>query len=197
MKHNLFFVTTIVVIVLASSCGAAPKGQYYVPETASPTAKQEGLPETAVVNLRQSPYVTNAFKTPQNVGIGGLDDFYAKTRGKVQHIAIVSGNSLDVLKTFVVKGWTPIVMIKLQGRSPEILPMSGYNDRSGEITLQNPVNFGERRLSYKNFKTFWSTGSANKCVLITAQQLTETDVLNVLKEYLPTNALEDITVRSR
>ena len=78
-------VASIVFIVLAVGCGPPPKGQYYIPETAptavtKATSPQSGqteasLPEAAAVNLRELPYVRNAFKDPQSVGRGGLDDF--------------------------------------------------------------------------------------------------------------------------
>ena len=207
-SHSIVCVCVALIfsIVFLAGCGTS-KGEYYIPETASTAATQAtsaqsgemetSLPETATVNLRELPYVRNAFKEPQSVGRGGLDDFYASTRGKVQHIAIISGNSLDVLKAFVAKGWTPIVVVQLQGRSPEILSMSAYNDRSSEIVLQNPVSSGERRVSYKDFETYWSTGSRQKCVLITPQQLTEANVRQVLESYLPAAAFQGISVRSR
>ena len=200
-------VASIFSIVFLGGCGVASKGQYYVPETASTAAakaasEQSGhgavsLPEAAAVNLRELPYVRNAFKEPQSVNRGGLDDFYASTRGKVQHIAIISGNSVNVLKAFIAKGWAPIVMVQLQGRKPEILPMSAYNDRSSEIFLQNPVNLSERRVSYKDFETYWSASSRNKCLLITPQQLTEANVRQVLERYLPAETFQEISVRSR
>ena len=71
-------------------------------------------------------------------------------------------------------------MIQFQGRTPEILPVSDYNDQLGEVYLQNPTNFSKRRLTYEEFKTAWSKNSQSKCVLITPQKLTETDLQNVL-----------------
>ncbi len=200
-------VASLIFLVLAISCGPAPKGQYHVPETAIAAAAKtmpepsmqtaENLPESAAVNLRQMPYVRNLFKQPLRIDRGGLDDFYGTTRGKVQHIAIISNASLDVLKAFVAEGWAPIVVVQLQGRSPEILPLSAYDDRSSEVILQNPVNLGERRVSYKNFEMYGAASSRNKCVLITPQRLMDTDVWKVLRRYLPTEAFQQIRVRSR
>ena len=200
-------VLLLVFLVLAINCGPAPKGQYHVPETAVAAAAKaapersmqtpEKLPEAAAINLREMPYVRNIFKQPLRIDRGGLDDFYATTRGKVQHIAIISNASLDVLKAFIARGWAPIVVVRLQGRSPEILPVSAYDDRSSEVILQSPVNLGERRVSYKDFEMFGTGSSRNKCVLITPQFLTETDVWRVLASYLPTQAFQQIRVRSR
>ena len=157
-------VTLLVVVVLVVSCGPPPIGQYHVPEIASAAPTEttpaqlmntdESLPEAAAINLREMPYVRNIFKEPLRMGRGGLDDFYATTRGKVQHIAIISKTSLDVLKAFTAKGWGPIVWVQLQGRRPEILMLSAYDDRSNEVILQNPVNLGERRVSYKDFEMY-------------------------------------------
>lgn len=200
-------VASILLIVLAVSCGPPPKGQYYIPETVPATATgrtsaqsgqtEASLPEAAAVNLRELPYVRNAFKEPRNIGRGGLDGFYAATRGKVQHIAIISGGSIDVLKAFVARGWSPIIVVQLQGRSPETLPISAYDDRSSEIFLQNPVNFGARRVNYKDFEMYWVGSSGKRCILITPQQLTEANVRQVLGKYLPAEAFQRISVRSR
>ena len=194
-------------LVLVISCGPPPTGQYHVPETAIAAAaktvpEQSGqttknLPEAAAINLREMPYIRNIFKQPLRIDRGGLDDFYATTRGKVQHIAIISNASLDVLKAFIVRGWAPIVVVRLQGRSPEILPVSAYDDRSSEVILQNPVNLGERRVSYKDFEMFGTASSRNKCILITPQFLTETDVWSVLRSYLPAGTFQQVRVRSR
>ena len=201
-------VASLVFVLLAINCGPPPQGQYHVPETVLAAAErntrpqsgqsQASLPESATVQLQKLPYVRNAFKEPPRVGSrGGLDDFYATTRGTVQHLAIISNGSLDVLKAFIAKGWPPIVMIQFQGRSPEILTLSDYNDQLGQISLQDPTNLTKRRLNYADFETTWSKSSRNKCVLITPQQLTEIDVQNVLGRYLPTEAFQQISVRSR
>lgn len=200
-------VTLFVCVVLVIGCGPAPKGQYHVPETALAAAAKtapeqsmetgERLPDAASVDVRELPYVRNVFKESPRISQGGLDDFYATTRGTTQHIAIVSNISFDVLKAFIVEGWVPIVMVPLQGRSPEILPLSAYNDSVREAFLQNPVDFGERRVSYKDFEVYWAASSRNKCVLITPQLLTEASVREMLGKYLPAEAFQRIRVRSR
>ena len=199
-------VASLIFVVLVIGCGPAPKGQYHIPETAIAATKtaseqsmetEERLPEAASVDVRELPYVRNVFKESPRISQGGLDDFYATTRGTTQHIAIVSNISFDVLKAFIAEGWVPIVMVPLQGRSPEILPLSAYNDPVREVFLQNPVDFGERRVSYKDFEVYWAASSRNKCVLITPQLLTEASVREVLGEYLPAEAFQRIRVRSR
>ncbi|MCY3721953.1 MAG: hypothetical protein OXG97_07000 [Candidatus Poribacteria bacterium] len=201
-------VVSLVFVLLAISCGPPPQGQYHVPETALAAAErntrppseqsQVSLPASATVQLQRLPYVRNAFKEPPRVGSrGGLDDFYATTRSSVQNLAIISNCSLDVLKAFIAKGWPPIVMIQFQGRSPEIVILSDYNDQLSEMSLQNPTNLSKRRLNYTDFEASWSKSSRNKCALITPQQLSEMDVQNVLGRYLPTEAFQGIGVRSR
>ncbi len=201
-------VASLVFALLALNCGPPPQGQYHVPETAIAAAERNtrqgsggsevSLPDSATVQLQRLPYVRNAFKEPPRVGSrGGLDDFYATTRGRVQNVAIISNCSLDVLKAFVAKGWPPIVMIQFQGRTPEIVILSDYNDQLREMSLQNPTSLNKRRLSYTDFEASWSKSSRNKCALITPQQLSETDVQNVLGRYLPTDAFQGIGVRSR
>ena len=201
-------VASLVFVLLAISCGPPPQGQYHVPETALAAAErntrppsgqsQATLPESATVQLQKMPYVRNAFKQPPRVGSrGGLDDFYAMTRSRVQNLAIISNCSLDVLKAFLAKGWSPIVMIQFQGRTPEIVILSDYNDQLGEVSLQNPTSLNKRRLNYTDFEASWSKVSRNKCVLITPQQLSDIDVQNTLGRYLPTEAFQGIGVRSR
>lgn len=201
-------VALLVFALLAINCGPPPQGQYHVPETAlaaaerntsPPSGQSQGsLPESATIQLQKMPYVRNAFKEPPRVGSrGALDDFYATTRSRVQNLAIISNCSLDVLKAFVAKGWPPIVMIQFQGRTPEIVILSDYNDQLSEMSLQNPMSLNKRRLSYADFEVSWSKISRNKCVLITPQQLSDIDVQNVLGKYLPTEAFQGIGVRSR
>ena len=197
----------LVFALLAIHCTPSQQGQLEVPETAMQAAErtttsqstesQASLPESAAVRLQEQPYLRNAFKEPVRASRSGLDDFFAKTRGTVQHAAVVSGGSLEVLKAFIAKGWAPIVMIQFQGRTPEILPMSDYNDQLSEVSLQNPTNLSKRRLTYEEFKTAWSKNSQNKCVLITPQKLTETALQNVLGKYLPAEASQQVTIRSR
>jgi hypothetical protein len=202
-------VASLVFLLLAISCGPPPQGQYYVPESAitaaektmSPQSTEKNgasLPESATVQLERMPYIRNAFKERVRVSSrGGLDDFHASSRAQVQHSAIVSNCSFDVLKAFIAKGWAPIVMVEFQGRTPEILPMSHYNEQLGEVLLENPSNRNKRRLTYKDFEMSWSRISRNKCVLITPQQLREMDVQKVLGRYLPKEAFQQISVQSR
>ncbi len=198
--------------LLAINCGPPPQGQYHVPETAvkaaeknvtsqSTTGNQSSLPESATVCLAEQPYLRNTFKNaftePLPASKTGLDDLFARTRGKVQHAAIVSSASFDVLKAFIAEGWAPIVMIQFQGRAPEILPVSDYNDQLSEVSLQNPTSLNKRRLTYTEFEATWSKNSRNKFVLITAQRLTEVDLEKVLGRYLPAEVFQQVTIRSR
>ncbi len=201
-------VAVLVFALLAIHCGPPPQGQYHVPETALAAAerdtkpqsgqRQATLPDSATIQLQRLPYVRNAFKASPRVGSrGGLDDFYATTRGTVQHVAVISNCSLDILKAFVAQGWPPIVMVQLQGRSPEIVSLPDYNDPLGEISLQNPNSSTKRRLRYTDFEAAWRKASRNKCVLITPQRLSDIDVQKVLGKYLPTEAFQGVSVRSR
>ena len=138
-------VASLVFALLAINCGPPPQGQFHVPETAIAAAEKNvtqqakrnqavSLPENAVVHLRERPYVRNAFRESPNANSrGGLDDFYARTRGKVQHAAIISNCSLDVLKAFIAKGWVPIVRIQFSQGNSEILPLARYSDHSSEV----------------------------------------------------------------
>ena len=191
-------VALLVFGLLAINCATPPQGQYQVPETAMQAAENQGsLPESATVRLQEQPYLRNAFKEPIPASRSGLDDLFARTRGTVQHAAVVSGGSFDVLKAFVANGWAPIVMIQFQGRTPEILPISDYNDQLSEVSLQNPTNLSKRRLTYEEFEAAWRKNSQNKCVLITPQQLTEADLEKALVRYLPAEAFQQVSIRSR
>ena len=201
-------VASLVFVLLSINCGPAPKGQYYVPESAiaaaekniTPESKQNqpSLPENAFVRLQERPYVGNAFKEPPNAHTrGGLDDFYAKTRGTAQHAAIISNCSFDVLKAFIANGWVPIVKIEFSRGRPEILPLTRYSDAISEVYFQNPVSFSERRLSYKDFEASWATSSRNKCVVITPQQFSDSDLEKLLGKSLPKEAFQQISMRSR
>lgn len=202
-------IAAFVFMFLSISCGPPPQGQYYVPESAIAAAEKTtpppsmqnsdaSLPESVTLQIEKMPYIRNAFKERVRVSSrGGLADFHASTRRKVQHSAIVSNCSFDILKAFIAKGWAPIVMIQFQGRSPEILPLTHYNEKLGEIIFENPSNRNKRRLTYKDFEASWSKISQNKCVLITPQQLTDIDIQKVLGRYLPQEKFQEISVQSR
>ena len=201
-------VASFVFVLLAINCGPPPQGQYHIPETALAAAQQTktttqssqsqtNLPESATIQLEKMPYLRNAFKERVRVSSrGGLDDFHARTRRQVQHSAVIANCSFDILKAFIAKGWAPIVMVEFQGRTPEILPMSQYNNQLGEVYLENPSNLNKRRLTYKDFEASWSKISRNKCILITPQKLSELDVQKALGNYLPEAAFQEISVRS-
>ena len=202
-------VAFLVFLLLSINCGAPPQSQYHVPESAITAAEKAtrpqstqtsgaSLPESATVQLEKMPYLRNAFKGVVRVSSrGGLNDFHASSRAQVQHSAVISNCSFDVLKAFIAKGWAPIVMIEFQGRTPEILPLTHYNENLGEVLFENPSNLNKRRLTYKDFEMSWSRISRNKCVLITPQRLTEMDIQKVLGSYLPTEAFQQISVQSR
>lgn len=202
-------IASLVFALLAINCGPPPQGQYPVPESAlaaaerATTTTQSGqteakLPESAIVQLEKQPYLRNAFKGRARVSSrGGLDDFHATTRQQVQHSAVIANCSFDILKAFIAKGWAPIVMVEIQERTPEILPISQYNNRSGEVYLENPSNLNKRRLTYKDFEASWSRISRNKCILITPRKLSELDVRKALANYLPEAAFQEVSVRSR
>ncbi len=202
-------VAFLVFVLLSINCGPPPQGQYHVPESAITAAEKTmrpqstqnsgaSLPESATVQLEKMAYLRNAFKGRVRVSSrGGLNDFHASSRAQVQHSAVISNCSFDVLKAFIAKGWAPIVMIEFQGRTPEILPLTHYNEQLGEVLFENPSNLNKRRLTYKDFEQSWSRISRNKCVLITPQRLTEMDIQKVLGNYLPTEAFQQISVQSR
>ena len=202
-------VASFVFVLLAINCGPPPQGQYHIPESALAAAErtttttqasqtQTNLPESATIQLEKLPYLRNAFKERVRVSSrGGLDDFHAMTRQQIQHSAVVANCSFDILKAFIAKGWAPIVMVEFQGRTPEILPMSQYNNQLGEVYLENPSNLNKRRLTYTDFEASWSRISRKKCILITPRKLSELDVRKALGDYLPEAAFQEISVQSR
>ncbi len=202
-------VASLLFVLLLISCGPPPQGQYHVPESAIAAAEKTtnpqsvqkssaNLPQSATVQLEKMPYIRNAFKKRVRVSSrGGLDDFHASSRAQIQHSAVVANCSFDVLKAFIAQGWAPVVMIEFHGRTPEILPLSHYNEQLGEVIFENPTNLNKRRLTYKDFEQSWSRISRNKCVLITPRRLTETDIKKVLGKYLATDTFQQISVQSR
>lgn len=202
------YVVLLVFALLAINCGPVPQGEYYIPETENTTAEKTTttqstrstvkLPESATVDLKKHAYIRNAFKQrPRVTSRNALDDFQTTTRRTVRHSAVIANCSFDVLKAFIAKGWAPIVIVGFQGRTLEILPLSEYNDQSSMVSLQDPTNLTKRRLAYKDFEESWKKNSRNKCVLITPQKLTEIDVQKALGEYLPSEAFQEISMRSR
>ena len=200
-------VISLVFALLAINCGPVPKGQYDIPDTINdtasnetttqPTAEKGSLPESATIDLQKMPYITDAFKVPPRVrSRRPLDDFQLKMRERRQHSAIVTNCTFDVLKSFVAKEWAPIVMVQLQERTPVILSVTQYDNRANVVHLHNPANLNKRQLTYEEFETAWAKDARKRCLLITPQQLTETDVKKALGQYLSTETFQEISVRS-
>lgn len=203
--------TCIVLLVfplLTINCGPLPQQeQTIVPETTpiavektSKMPAKQGmtkLPESATVDLEKQHHLRIAFREPPSVQSRiALYNFLVKTHQNGQPAAVIVNCSFDVLKAFVAKGWAPIVMLRIQGRRPVILPVTHYNDQSGRVHLQNPFNLSTRKLSYEDFEKSWKIDPQHRCIIITRQRLTEANVQKVLNEYLPAEALQKIGVKT-
>ena len=125
-----------------------------------------------------------------------LANFHLRMREIGQHSAILSNCSFDVLRAFVAKGWAPIVLVQLGRRTPFIAAVVKYDNSSGMVHLQNPIDVSKRRLTYDVFEKSWGKNTQKRCVLITPDRLTEVDVDTVLGQYLDTSAYQDITMNS-
>ena len=206
--------------ILLVSCGPAPQGERMpIPSatrsqpasTLAPTATRaasamastaEGLPSTAAIDFTKKPLLTALFRNEPNVN--RLEDLYATTRGKVQHISIVSNCDLDVLKAFVTKGWAPVIRSRRSGKG-HLTAVMKYDDANQQMQVGNPLGArrrgagatGGRMLSYSEFEKEWATGSGNKCVLITPKRLHDVDIHAALKKYLPEEQVARVQVRSR
>ena len=215
--HTAFI---LVLCVLLVSCGPAPQGERMpIPSanrsqpasTSAPTATRtassissaaQGLPSSAAIDVTKKPLLKTFFRIDHDVR--RLEDLYATTRGKVQNLSVVSNCNLTVLKAFVATGWTPII---LSGRSNSryLSAVMGYNDADQRIQIGNPLGAqrrgagsrGGRRLSYSEFEKEWTTGSGNKCVLITPKRLHDVEIHAALKKYLPEDQVDRVQVRSR
>ena len=167
--------------------------------TASATG---GLPASAAVDVTKKPLLTTLFRNEPNVT--RLDDLYGSTRGKVQHISIVSNCNLDVLKAFVATGWTPIFRSRRSGKG-HLTAVMGYDDGDQQVQIGNPLGVrrpgtgsrAKRLLSYSEFEKEWTTGSGNKCVLVTPKRLHDVEIHAALKKYLPEEQVARVQVRSR
>ena len=218
--HTHFCYTALILALclLLVSCGPAPQGERMpIPSatrsqptsamsatrTAPAMASATGaLPASAAIDFTKKPLLTALFRNEPNVN--RLEDLYGATRGKVQHISIVSNCNLDVLKAFVTKGWAPVVLSRRSGKGHLTVVMK-YDDAEQQIQVGNPL--GARRkgarsrigraLAYSEFEKEWATGSGNKCVLITPKRLHDVEIHAALKKYLPEDQVDRVQVRSR
>lgn len=161
-----------------------------------------GLPSAAAVDVTKKPLLKTFFRSPPDVN--RLDDLYGSTRGKVQHISIVSNCNLDVLKAFLAIGWAPVFRSRRSGTG-HLSAVMGYDDADQRIQVGNPLGAQKkglrtragRTLTYSEFEKEWATGSGNKCVLITPKRLHDVEIHTALKKYLPEEQVAQIKVRSR
>ena len=214
--HFCYTVSILALCLLLMSCGPAPQGERMpIPSatrsqpasTSAPTATRTAsatgaLPSSAAVDVTKKPLLTTFFRTEHD--ISRLEDLYATTRGKVQNLSVVSNCNLEVLKAFVATGWAPIIRSRRSGKGHLSVVMR-YDDADQQIEIGNPLSARAKRprsrvgrtLTYSEFKKEWSTGSGNKCVLVTPRRLHDVEIHAALKKYLPEEQVARIQVRSR
>ena len=214
--HTAFILALCLFLV---SCGPAPQGERMpIPsatrsESASTSASTAtrtassissaagGLPSSAAIDFAKKPLLIGLFRNEPNVS--RLEDLYA-TRGKIQHISIVSNCNLDVLKAFVATGWAPVFRSRRSGKG-HLSAIMKYDDTAQQIQIGNPLSARAktprsrvgRALSYAEFEKEWTAGSGNKCVLITPKRLHDVEIHAALKKYLPEDQVAQVQVRSR
>ena len=215
--HTVFIFALCILLV---SCGPAPQGERMpIPSatrsqpasTSAPTATRtasaiasatEGLPSTAAIDVTKKPPLTTFFRTEHD--ISRLEDLYATTRGKVQNLSVVSNCNLEVLKAFVATGWAPIIRSRRSGKG-QLSVVMRYDDADQQIEIGNPLSARAKRprsrvgrtLTYSEFEKEWTTGSGNKCVLITPRRLSDVEIHAALKKFLPEEQVDRVQVRSR
>ena len=211
--HTVFIFTLCILLV---SCGPAPQGERMpIPSatrsqpasTSAPTATRTAsatgaLPSSAEIDVTKKPLLKALFRT--ELEVNRLEDVYAMTRGKIQNLSIVSNCDLEMLKAFVATGWSPVIRSRRSGKG-HLSVIMGYDDADQKIQIGNPLSTSKKRpgsrvgrtLTYSEFKKEWSTGSGNKCVLVTPRRLHDVEIHAALKKYLPEEQVARIQVRSR
>ena len=214
--HFCHTVSILALGLLLMSCGPAPQGERMpIPSatrsqpasTSAPTATRTAsatgaLPSSAAVDVTKKPLLKALFRT--ELEVNRLEDLYATTRGKIQNLSIVSNCDLEMLKAFVAIGWAPVIRSRRSGTG-HLSVVMGYDDADQQIQIGNPLEAQRkglrsragRTLTYSEFKKEWSTGSGNKCVLVTPRSLHDVEIHAALKKYLPEEQVARIQVRSR
>lgn len=214
MHTHLFHTASILALcLLLVSCGPPPQTGKLPPipsanrsqpaSASAPTRMRVGtLPSSAAIDVTKKPLLKTFFRIDHDVR--RLEDLYATTRGKVQNLSVVSNCNLTVLKAFVVTGWTPIILSKRSAKG-HLTAVMAYNDTDQQVQIGNPLGVqrrgagsrGGRTLTYSEFEKEWSTGSGNKCVLVTPKRLHDVEIHAALKKYLPKEQVARVQVRSR
>ena len=219
--HFCYTAFILALCVLLVSCGPPPQTGKLPPipsanrsqpasasaptktRTASAMASAtQGLPAAAEIDFSKKPLLTAFFRNEPNVS--RLEELYGSTRGKVQHISVVSNCNLDVLKAFVATGWAPIFRSRRSGKG-HLSAIMKYDDAAQQIQIGNPLSARAKRprsrtgrtLTYSEFEKEWTTGSRNTCVLITPKRLHDLEIHAALKKYLPKEQVARVQVRSR
>ena len=211
--HTVFIFTLCILLV---SCGPAPQGERMpIPSatrsqpasTSAPTATRTAsatgaLPSSAEIDVTKKPLLKALFRT--ELEVNRLEDVYAMTRGKIQNLSIVSNCDLEMLKAFVATGWAPVIRSRRSSKG-HLSVIMGYDDADQKIQIGNPLSTSKKRpgsrvgrtLTYSEFKKEWSTGSGNKCVLVTPRRLHDVEIHAALKKFLPEEQVDRVQVRSR
>ena len=206
------FMSILALCILLVGCGPAPrKGARYIPTASasgsttsvsrtSPGSASTSLPRKAEVNLVRMSLLKTVFRNqPASTRI---DDFFARAKGQVDNLSLISNCDLDILKAFVAAGWAPVVLLHGE-RQPWVLV--GYDDADEEIRLTNianapsqtidPKRLSKREVPYSDFDRAWSSG---KCMLVEpGLAFTDVKVRSILSKYLTATHASQVMVRSR
>lgn len=206
------FTVLLMLCFLLVSCGPAPrKDARYIPSASasgsrtpvsrtSPASASTSLPRTAEVDLVRLPLLKTIFRNQP--ASSRIDDLFARAKGQVDNLSLISNCDLDILKGFVAAGWTPVVLLR-SGRQPWVLV--GYDDAVEQVQLTNianapsrttdPKRLTLRREGYSDFGREWASG---KCMLVApGLAFTEIKVRSVLAKYLTATQASQVKVRSR
>ena len=212
--HTVFILALCILLV---SCGPPPQtgklppipsanrsqpASASAPTKTRPASATGALPASAAIDVTRKPLLKTLFRA--ELEVNRLEDVYAMTRGKIQNLSIVSNCDLEMLKAFVATGWSPVIRSRRSGKG-HLSVVIGYDDADQKIQIGNPLSTSKKRpgsrigrtLTYSEFKKEWSTGSGNKCVLVTPRRLHDVEIHAALKKFLPEEQVARVQVRSR
>ncbi|MBC8230588.1 C39 family peptidase [bacterium] len=96
---------------------------------------------------------------------------------------LMSNLNLDILKSFLLNQWPPIVAYKSRRNTGHAVVMVGYDDAKKRLSVHDPNFVKVRQIPYHQFLPVWKQTS-NSCLLVVPKGLTKQDIITAVRKYV-------------
>jgi len=96
---------------------------------------------------------------------------------------LMSDLNFDILKSFLLNEWPPIVAYKSRANNRHAVVMVGYDDVKKRLFVHDPNFVKVRQIPYHQFLPVWKQ-AGNFCLLVVPKGLTRQDIITAVRKYV-------------